>query len=70
MKAAKEENEGGRKRRYLFNFNFISGFNYLSVGKKFFLNPNKIVASPRQGVKKTLVVFRVDMSIFGIYSCW
>ena len=54
----------GRKEDDTFQiFYFISGFNNHSVGGKFSLNPNEMVASPRQGVKNTLIIFGVDMSI-------
>ena len=41
----------GKRRRYLFTQNFISGFNDYSVGVEFFPGPIEVITFSRQGIK-------------------
>ena len=38
--------------------------------RKFFLNPNEMVTSPRQGIKIYLLSLVVDKSKLGVFYCW
>ena len=65
MKAAKEEKEGAKDTRYLFNFNFISGFNNLSEGGEIlpeFIWNDRV----SQTRCKNIRYFRTDKSKFGV----